>query len=80
MKGRDALSNREKSILYVLEQELRETKGKPYGRGSQSFGPLRQFMGDVFHCHYTKNNVAIWQIIETETKVQIIICKFEYIG
>ena len=33
MKGREKLTQNEQAIMDVLEQDLRETAGKPYGRG-----------------------------------------------
>lgn len=76
-KSRNTLTRREKDILEALEQDMRETGGKPYGRGWQSLGPLRQCGNDMWHCHLTRNKVAIWSITEDGT---IIFCRFEYIG
>lgn len=80
MKGRDSLNGREKAILDALEQDLRETSGKPFGRGWSSLGPLRQYGSDAFHCHMTRNKVAIWRVIEDAGTIRIILCRFEYIG
>jgi hypothetical protein len=41
LKGRNSLSGNEKAILDALEQDLRETAGKPLGRGWQNLGPVR---------------------------------------
>ena len=36
LKGRNALNLDEQAIMDALEQDLRETAGKPFGRGWQS--------------------------------------------
>lgn len=77
LTGRDNLTAREKAILDALEQDMRETGGKPLGRGWQSLGPLRQCGNDAWHCHLTRNKVAVWRILEDG---RIIFCRFEYVG
>ena len=42
LKGRDALNSNERAIIEALEQDLRETAGKPLGRGWHNLGPVRQ--------------------------------------
>jgi len=81
LKGRNSLSSKEKAILEVLEQDLRETAGKPLGRGWQNLGPVRQYAANAWHCHFTRNKVAIW-LIETDGNGQarVVLCRFEYVG
>ncbi len=76
-KGRKSLTRNEQAIMDVLEQDLRETAGKPYGRGWQSFGALK---GETFHCHLTYRKVAVWEIEEHGGTIKIILCRFEYVG
>ena len=81
LQGKKSLSQDERDILEALEQDLRETAGKPLGRGWQSLGPLRQYAPNAYHCHLTRNKVALWMIYEDgkgETKV--VLCRFEYVG
>ena len=81
LKGRNSLSGNEKAILDALEQDLRETAGKPLGRGWQNLGPVRQYAANAWHCHFTRNKVAVW-LIETSAKGQtrVVLCRFEYVG
>jgi len=81
LKGRNSLSGNEKAILEALEQDLRETAGKPLGRGWQSLGPVKQYAANAWHCHFTRNKVAVW-LIETDGKGQarVVLCRFEYVG
>lgn len=84
-KGRGALSKNERAILEALEQDMRETGGKPLGRGWSSLGPLRQYAGNAYHCHLTRNKVAVWLIDQETTKqgrerVKVTFCLFEYVG
>ena len=78
MKGREKLTQNEQAILDVLEQDLRETAGKPYGRGWQSLGELHG--QNAFHCHITYRKVAVWEIEEHGNSVKIVLCRFEYVG
>lgn len=77
-KSRDNLTHDEKETLYALEQDLLETAGKPYNRGWQSFGRLGG--KNTFHCHITYRKVAVWEIKEDGNAVNIVFCRFEYIG
>ena len=80
-KGRDKLTDDERSILEALEQDLRETAGKPLGRGWASLGPVRQYASNAWHCHLTRNTVAVWLILEEKDgSTKIVLCRFEYVG
>ena len=80
-KERSALSKREQAILAALEEDMRETDGKPLGRGWQHLGPVRQYAGNAYHCHLTKNTVALWTIEQDQDgNVKVTICTFEYVG
>lgn len=80
-KGREALTENEKAILDALEQDLRETSGKPLGRGWQSLGPVKQYGSDAYHCHLTRSKVALWRILnDGKGNTRIVICLFEYVG
>ena len=78
MKGRDKLTKNEQAIMDVLEQDLRETAGKPYGRGWQSLGLLKST--NQMHCHITYRKVAVWEVEEHGNSIKIIFCRFEYVG
>ncbi len=56
-KGRDRLNAREMEILKTLEQDLRDTAGKPYGRGWESLGVLQGT--NLMHCHLTHKKVVV---------------------
>ena len=77
-KERNALTANEKAILDALEQDLRETAGKPFARGWKSLGELRG--QGLMHCHLTYRTVAIWDVEEHGTEIKIVLCRFEYIG
>ncbi len=78
MKGRDKLTQTEQAIMDALEQDLRETAGKPYNRGWQSLGMLK---GTSFmHCHITYRKVAVWEIEEHGDAITIVLCRFDYVG
>lgn len=81
-KGKDALSQNERDILSVLEEDIRETGGKPLGRGWASLGPLRQYAKNAYHCHLTRNKVAVWLIIKdrADEEATAVFCRFEYVG
>ena len=81
-KCKNALTQNEQDILAVLEQDLRETGGRPLGRGWSSLGPLRQYAKNAYHCHLTRNKVAVWLITngETEEEIKAVFCRFEYVG
>lgn len=81
-KAKDALTLNEQDVLAALEQDMRETGGKPLGRGWASLGPLKQYANNAYHCHFTKNKVAIWLISkgETEDEIKAVFCRFEYVG
>ncbi|MDR2947353.1 MAG: hypothetical protein LBV79_11495 [Candidatus Adiutrix sp.] len=82
LKGKTALTQNERDILAALEQDMRETGGKPLGRGWASLGPLRQYAKNAYHCHFTRNKVAVWLITsgETEDEIRAVFCRFEYVG
>lgn len=81
LKGREGLTQNERSILDALEQDLRETAGKPLGRGWSSLGPVRQYGEDAYHCHLTRNKVAVWLIQEDgKGQTRVVLCRFEYVG
>jgi hypothetical protein len=81
-KGKKALTQNERDILSALEQDMRETSGKPLGRGWASLGPLKQFAPNAYHCHLTRNKVAIWLIEkgESDGDIKAVFCRFEYVG
>jgi hypothetical protein len=81
LKEKDALPETERAILDALEQDLRDTAGKPLGRGWKNLGPIRQYADNAWHCHFTQRKVAIW-LIENEGKgkARIVLCRFEYVG
>ncbi len=80
MKGRNALTQSEQAIIEVLEQDLRETSGKPYGRGWKSLGEIVRQGENAMHCHLTYRKVAVWSIEETGANITIVFCRFEYVG
>jgi len=81
LKGRNALSGNEKAILEALEQDLRETAGKPLGRGWQNLGQVRQYAPNAWHCHFTRNKVAVWLIeADRDGQTRVVLCRFEYVG
>jgi len=81
LKGKNSLSGNEKAILEALEQDLRETAGKPLGRGWQNLGPVRQYAANAWHCHFTRNKVAVWLIeIDGTGQTRVVLCRFEYVG
>lgn len=77
LKAKNELSPREQAILDALELDLIITAGKPLGRNWHNLGPLRQLGKNIWHCHFTKDKVAVWKIADDGS---IIICKFEYVG
>jgi len=78
---RDELTRDERDILTTLEQDLRETAGKPYGRGWQHLGPVKQYHPDAMHCHFTRKKVALWVIKATvKNKTKQVTCRFEFVG
>jgi len=80
-KERSALSKTERAILVALEEDMRQTDGKPLGRGWQHLGPVRQYANNAYHCHLTKNTVALWTIEQGQDGiVKVTICTFEYVG
>jgi hypothetical protein len=81
-KGKNALTQNERDILSALEQDMRETRGKPLGRGWASLGPLKQFASNAYHCHLTRNKVAIWLIKKGAAggDIKAVFCRFEYVG
>lgn len=78
LKGKNALTLNEQAIMDVLEQDLRETAGKPFGRGWQSLGSLDK--QNLMHCHITYRKVAVWTIEEEQNEIKITLCRFEYVG
>ena len=81
LKMRDKLTRAELEILQALEQDMRETDGKPLGRGWQHLGPVRQYASNAFHCHLTRNTVALWTIDKDGRGNTIVtVCTFEYVG
>jgi hypothetical protein len=81
-KGKGALTQNERDILAALEQDMRETGGKPLGRGWASLGPLKQYAPNAYHCHLTRNKVAVWLIEkgEMDGDINAVLCCFEYLG
>jgi hypothetical protein len=81
-KSKNALTQNERDILAALEQDMRETGGKPLGRGWASLGPLKQYAKNAYHCHFTKNKVAVWLISKGENadEIRAVFCRFEYVG
>lgn len=70
-----------RTILDTLEEDLRATKGKPLGRGWQHLGPVRQYAANAYHCHLTRDIVALWTINQDSNEnIIITVCTFEYIG
>ncbi len=80
-KERNALTQDEQDILAVLEEDMRQTNGKPLGRGWQHLGPVRQYSTNAYHCHLSRNTVAQWTIDhDKDGTVKITVCTFEYVG
>lgn len=80
-KQRSRLSGRERAILDVLETDIRETSGKPHGRGWNSLGELKQYAPDAMHCHLDYRKVVIWRVMQEHSKKGMpTICKMEYVG
>jgi hypothetical protein len=81
LKGKEGLSQDERDILETLEQDLRETAGKPLGRGWPNLGPVRQYAKNAYHCHLTRSKAALWLIVEDgQGAARIVLCRFEYVG
>lgn len=78
LKGRKSLTLNEQAIMDVLEQDLRETAGKPFGRGWQSLSSLDK--QNFMHCHITYRKIAVWTVDEINNSIQITLCRFEYVG
>lgn len=76
-KAKELLTDNEKAILDALELDLRSTNGKPLGKNWQHLGPLHQMGSNFWHCHFTHNKVAIWEIREDH---KIVICQIDYVG
>lgn len=77
-RSKSRSSDKIKPIVEMLEQDLRETAGKPFGRGWRSCGEVQLKNGsDALHCHLTHKVVAVWKIIEEKVKI---VCKFIYVG
>jgi len=75
---RDGLSKSRLAILELLEADLRETGGKPFGRGWASLGEVRlKDNTEAMHCHINPRNVAVWRMLVDQFKI---ICKFIYVG
>lgn len=81
-KGKKTLSSKAQAVLVVLEQHLRETDGKPFGRGWSNLGILEKLGKNVMHCHLTRREVAIWSLIEEIRKGlgKLNVCRFLYLG
>lgn len=79
-RQKDALGKTLLAILDLLEQDLRETAGKPYGRGWNSLGQLAE-LGGKMHCHLNAKTVVIWDSKEEKNKSAIsTIVTIEYVG
>lgn len=78
LKGRNSLNLNEQAIMDALEQDLRETAGKPFGRGWQSLSSLDK--QNSMHCHLTYRKVAVWTVEESKDEIKITLCRFEYVG
>jgi len=77
-RGKSALPGNVKPVLQLLEQDLRETNGKPYGRGWDSLGEVVTDQGETaMHCHLTYRFVAVWKLLLQAGKV---VCRFLYVG
>ena len=77
-KGKKALPGNVKFVHQLLEQDIRETNGKPYGRGWDSLGEVTTEQGEAaMHCHLTYRYVAVWRVLQKDGKV---VCRFLYIG
>jgi len=74
-KGKEKLSGKIAPILSLLEEDLRKTSGKPFGRGWTNLGPVRQLGPDAYHCHLNRSYVAVW-LIDNETHA----CRMVYVG
>jgi len=83
-KGKDNLTQDERDILDLLEQDLRETEGKPFGRGWFNIGPVKQLGNDIQHCHLHKRKpekVVVWKVTKTKKgKETQCIVRIEYVG
>ncbi len=81
LKGRNALNEDVLAILEALEEDVRATHGKPFGRGWKNLGPVRQYAANAYHCHLTRTIVALWTIDQSsDGSLKITFCTFEYIG
>ena len=57
---RDGLPKSRLAILELLEADLRETGGKPFGRGWASLGEVRLIdHTEAMHCHINLRTVAV---------------------
>lgn len=80
-KQKNKLSKNDQEIVCLLEQDLRETHGKPFGRGWPHLGPLKQYSKDAMHCHLTRDKVAVWRIlVQRDGMLKKTVCQFEYLG
>lgn len=74
---RDRLSKSLLPVLELLETDLRETGGKPFGRGWMSLGEVSlKDKSKAMHCHLNPRNVAVWLLVKGLKTV----CKFIYVG
>ena len=80
-KSRQKLNASVRAILEALEEDMRATKGKPLGRGWHNLGPVRQYADNAYHCHLTRDIVALWVIVESEDgNIKITVCTVEFVG
>lgn len=83
-KAKEKLSEDEQAIIDLLVEDLRETQGKPHGRGWDNCGPVKQLGNNAMHCHLSKRKprkVAVWDVSHSNNgKISKCICTIEYIG
>ena len=83
-KAKEKLSEDYQAVVDLLVQDLRETQGKPHGRGWDNCGPVKQLGDDMMHCHLSKRKpriVVIWKVSHSKTEnISSCICTIEYIG
>ncbi len=82
--GREGLSKNDASRLDLLIEDLRQTKGKPYDRGWEHLGPVRQdfkrYGKTALHCHLTRKKVVKWRILEDTPGSGTVTVQLYYVG
>lgn len=64
-------------VFQSLVEHLQLSKGKPLGRGWKNYGSYKQKGANYYHCHLSRDYVAVWSITKKGDKT---ICEIVYAG